>query len=76
VLLLRVLTGGVVGGRILQDREAKRWFWLLPVRDLFALAVWCGGCFGSTVYWRGRKLHLQPDGRLGGPTSRSSSTST
>ena len=63
-LLLRILAGWVVGGRMLKDREVRRWFWLLPLRDLFALAIWTGACFGSTVYWRGRKLHLAPGGRL------------
>ena len=34
------------------------------LRDLFGLAVWAGGCFGSTVYWRGLKLRLRKDGKI------------
>jgi ceramide glucosyltransferase len=63
-LVFRVIAGWVVGAGIVKDREVRRWFWLLPVRDLFSLAVWIGGCFGTTVYWRGRKLRLHRDGRL------------
>jgi ceramide glucosyltransferase len=63
-LILRVAAGWLAGAWILRDSLVNRWFWLLPVRDLFGLAVWAGGCFGSTVYWRGRKLRLRPDGRM------------
>jgi ceramide glucosyltransferase len=61
---LRLIAGWIVGAMILRDRQVVRWFWLMPLRDLFGLAVWLGGCFGSTVYWRGRKLRLKPDGRI------------
>jgi len=60
----RLIAGWIVGAVILRDRQVVRWFWLMPLRDLFGLAVWLGGCFGSTVYWRGRKLRLEPDGRI------------
>ena len=63
-LALRILAGVLVGGAVLQDRKVWRWFWLMPVRDLFGFAVWVGGCFGSTVWWRGRKLRLRRDGRI------------
>jgi ceramide glucosyltransferase len=63
-LALRMTAGTIAGGLILKDRNIWRWFWLIPLRDLFGFAVWVGGCFGSTVYWRGRKLRLQTDGRI------------
>jgi ceramide glucosyltransferase len=65
-LLFRLLAGWMAGALILNDPQVKRWFWLMPVRDLFGFAVWVGGCFGSTVYWRGRKLQLAADGRISG----------
>jgi ceramide glucosyltransferase len=37
---------------------------LVPLRDLFGFAVWCGGIAGSTVEWRGLRFHLRRDGRL------------
>ena len=61
---LRLAAGLMAGGVILEDRKVWRWFWLMPLRDLLGFAVWLGGCFGSTVYWRGRKLRLQADGRI------------
>jgi ceramide glucosyltransferase len=65
-LLLRLLAGWIAGAVVLNDPQVRRWFWLMPLRDLFGFAVWLGGCFGSTVYWRGRKLQLAADGRIGG----------
>ena len=61
---LRLAAGYLVGAVLLRDRLVARWFWLMPLRDLFGLAVWVAGCFGSTVYWRGRKLRLAADGRI------------
>ena len=61
-LAARMIAGMVVGGMILKDRSVWRWFWLMPLRDLFGFAVWAGGCFGSRVYWRGRELRLRADG--------------
>jgi ceramide glucosyltransferase len=63
-LVLRVAAGWLAGACVLRDPLVKRWFWLLPPRDLFGLAVWAGGCFGSTVYWRGLKLRLLRDGKI------------
>ena len=36
----------------------------VPLRDLFGFAVWIGGAFGKTIYWRDRKLTLRPDGKV------------
>jgi ceramide glucosyltransferase len=63
-LALRLAAGWVAGALRLGDPLVKRWFWLMPLRDLFGLVVWAGGCSGSTVFWRGRKLRLTPDGRI------------
>jgi len=61
---LRLLAGWIAGAVVLKDPQVKRWFWLMPLRDLFGFAVWLVGCAGSTVYWRGRKLQLAADGRI------------
>ncbi|MGE5414570.1 MAG: hypothetical protein ACM3NW_10365, partial [Syntrophomonadaceae bacterium] len=39
---------------------------LLPVRDLFAFAVFFAGLSGRFVRWRGRALAVGPDTRIGG----------
>ncbi len=58
------MAAGILAGAILRDRHVVRYFWLIPLRDLFGFAVWLGGAFGSTVYWRDRKLELHRDGRI------------
>ena len=63
-LILRIAAGWLAGAIVLSDTLVMRWFWLLPLRDLFGLAVWMGGCFGSTVYWRRLRLRLAKDGRI------------
>jgi len=37
---------------------------LVPLRDLFGFAVWCGGLAGSSVEWRGQRFQLSRDGRI------------
>lgn len=38
--------------------------WLLPATDLFAAAVWLASFASRDVTWRGRRLRLDPDGRI------------
>ncbi|MCL1475052.1 glycosyltransferase [Argonema antarcticum] len=40
------------------------WLWALPIRDLMNFAIWVGGAFGQSVYWRGRRLRVQSGGIL------------
>jgi ceramide glucosyltransferase len=63
-LAARCLAAWIAGTAVLKDSQVKRCFWLLPVRDLFAFAVWAAGCFGSTVYWRGLRMRLDREGRI------------
>ena len=64
LLALRMLVGLLVGVGILQCREVRRYFFLIPMRDLWGAAVWLCGLFGNTVEWRGARLRLTPDGRI------------
>jgi ceramide glucosyltransferase len=68
-LLLRVETARQVAGSILHDGLFRRQWWLLPIQDLLSFAFWIAGFFGNTIVWRGRKYHLNPDGRFA-PTGR------
>jgi len=63
-LALRLMAGVCVGAGVLQDRNALRSCWLIPVRDLLGFAVWLAGLFGDTVDWRGQKLRLRADGKI------------
>jgi ceramide glucosyltransferase len=63
IMLLRAAVAIVVGKAALYDRGVIRNLWLLPVRDLVAVAVWIASFAGHTVTWRGESFELK-DGRL------------
>ena len=62
-LLLRLAVALVVGRAVLQDRQLLKHLWLLPLRDLVAVAVWAASFAGHTVTWRGDRFQLKK-GRL------------
>jgi ceramide glucosyltransferase len=37
---------------------------MVPLRDLFGLAVWAAGVIGREVEWRGLRFRLLSDGRI------------
>jgi ceramide glucosyltransferase len=43
---------------------------LLPVRDVFSTAVFLAGLFGNRVTWRGRRLAVGPETRIGDRATR------
>jgi len=63
VAMLRVAVALVVGRSVLQDGNLLKHLWLLPLRDLIAVAVWAASWAGHTVTWRGDRFELK-DGRL------------
>jgi ceramide glucosyltransferase len=62
-VLLRFATAIAVGRSVLQDSQLLKNLWLLPVRDLIAVAVWVASFAGHTVTWRGDRFKLK-DGKL------------
>lgn len=64
-LAVRMLAGVAIGAGVLGDRRVRTDFWMMPLRDLFGFAVWLGGLVGDEVEWRGQRLKLRPDGRIG-----------
>jgi ceramide glucosyltransferase len=64
VLALRLWMAMQAGWFVLRSREVLKFWWLIPIRDLFGLAVWMMGLFGETVIWRGRTLKLDKEGRI------------
>jgi len=62
-LVLRLAVALVVGWGVLKDTQVLRDAWLIPLRDLFAVAVWIVSLAGHTVTWRGDRFHLR-DGKL------------
>jgi ceramide glucosyltransferase len=61
--LLRLAMALAVGKSVLEDRRLLRQLWLLPIRDLIAVAVWVASFAGHTVTWRGDRFELKK-GRL------------
>jgi ceramide glucosyltransferase len=62
-VLLRFAMAFSIGIRVLQDRQAIRYWWLIPFRDVVALVVWIVSFGGHTVRWRGLEFTLK-DGKL------------
>ena len=63
VVLLRLAVALVVGKSVLHDSHVVKYLWLLPVRDLAAVALWMASFVGHTVTWRGDRFQLK-SGRL------------
>ncbi len=61
VRLAAALTGGWL---VLRSKDAVRYLWLVPLRDLWGVAVWSVALFGRTVEWRGKRLRLDGEGRI------------
>ena len=64
VLVLRLAMAVTAGWAVLRSPDALLFWWLVPLRDLFAFAVWVAGLFGNTVIWRDKNLVLDEEGRI------------
>jgi ceramide glucosyltransferase len=64
VLGLRMLSALLFSRFILRHRASSYFFWLAPVWDLYAFAVWGASYFGRSVRWRDRTLTIDSAGRI------------
>ncbi len=64
LLGLRMFSALLFSRFILRHRLASSLFWLAPVWDLYAFAVWGASYFGSTVRWRDKTLEIDGEGRI------------
>jgi len=55
---LRLAQAMTVGAAVLGDHEVLPNLWLLPLRDVIAMALWATGFSGDTVVWRGERFTL------------------
>ena len=62
-LALRWAVAWSVGIAGLGDGVVRRKWWLVPVRDAVAFAVWTASLFSNRIDWRGRQFELR-SGRL------------
>ena len=56
---LRLALAMTVGAQVLADHQVLPSLWLLPLRDLVAMAVWIAGFAGNTIVWRGQRFTLK-----------------
>jgi ceramide glucosyltransferase len=59
VLLCRLVAALIVGWVVLRDRQVFKFAWLIPLRDLIAVALWVASLAGHTVTWRGERFLLE-----------------
>jgi ceramide glucosyltransferase len=62
-LMFRISLALGVGVGILGDRQVLRDLWLLPLRDLLALAIWAWSYASDAIAWRDERFLLK-DGKL------------
>jgi ceramide glucosyltransferase len=63
-LSIRLGMAWLIGIHWLDDSVLKKYFWLLPLRDLLNFGIWCLGLVGKRVEWRGRLLEIIGDGKI------------
>jgi ceramide glucosyltransferase len=61
---MRLIMAWVVGVKSLKDPIARKFLWLVPLRDLISFVLWCYSFVGDTFEWRGRRLRLTKGGKL------------
>lgn len=64
LLAVRMIMAIAAGWFVMRSRDVLRMWFLIPVRDLFGVVVWCAGLSGNIVIWRGRRLALDREGRI------------
>jgi ceramide glucosyltransferase len=65
LLALRITMGLVAGVGVLRCPLTARYWYLIPLRDLWGFGIWLAGLSGKDVVWRDRVLKLNSDGTIG-----------
>ncbi|HKC89488.1 MAG TPA: bacteriohopanetetrol glucosamine biosynthesis glycosyltransferase HpnI [Blastocatellia bacterium] len=53
-----------LGTRLLDDHEALRRFWLIPLQDALSIGAWIGGFVGREIIWRNERYRLLEGGKF------------
>lgn len=61
---LRLIMAWVIGVELLHDQLLRRYFGLLPWRDLFYFMIWCYSLGNNPIEWQGQSFTLTPEGKL------------
>ena len=60
----RLIEAWVVGWGVVRDKQARRYLWLYPLRDLLGFLVWCASYLSPRTAWRDSRYELLPGGRI------------
>lgn len=63
-LLVRIVSAVWIAARYTDDTNIVRWWWLLPISDLFSFALYVMSFCGSQIVWRGQRFRLRSGGRI------------
>jgi ceramide glucosyltransferase len=62
--LLRILTALRLQARMSESTAHFRHWWLVPIKDLLAAAVWAWSFVGNHITWRGDRYRVKRHGKL------------
>ena len=63
-MLARLAMAIGCGWFVLRSADVWKYFYVIPLRDLWGAGVWSAGLAGSAVEWRGRRLRIDKQGRI------------
>ncbi len=63
-LLVRIVSAVWIAARYTDDTNIARWWWLLPISDVFSFVLYVVSFCGSRIVWRGQRFRLRPGGRI------------
>jgi ceramide glucosyltransferase len=64
LLAIRFAMAFACGWLVLGSWDVLKYWYAIPVRDLWGVAIWAAGLFGDTVRWRDRRLRLNHQGKI------------
>ena len=70
VLAARFAMAITAGWIVLRSNDVWKYLPLIPIRDMWGVAIWAVGLVGNTVEWRGRTLRLDAEGKIVGEVVR------
>lgn len=62
--IIRVLMAFVIGVKFLNDKVARQYLILVPIRDIVSFLLWCYNLVGNRINWRDYKFELAKGGKL------------
>ncbi len=64
LLAVRLIMAVTAGWGVLGAADVLKFWFLIPFRDLYGVAVWAVALFGDTVEWGGEMLKIDREGRI------------